>query len=88
MTWRKGGSSPDVVAGAVHHALTSSRARIRYRVGKHARLLATLPKILPERVMDALIRGHDGILRAEELRWPAQQRTRARSDRRTGLNPK
>lgn len=48
------GSSPDVVAKAVHHALTSNRPRIRYRVGKHAKLLATLPKILPESVLDAI----------------------------------
>lgn len=51
----KNGSSPDVVAAAVHHALTASRPRIRYRVGKHAKLLSTLPKILPERIMDALL---------------------------------
>jgi NAD(P)-dependent dehydrogenase (short-subunit alcohol dehydrogenase family) len=50
----KNGSSPAVVAQAVHHALTSDRPRIRYRVGKHAKLLATLPKILPESVMDAI----------------------------------
>ena len=57
----KAGSSPDVVAVAVHHALTSSRPRIRYRVGKHAKLLATLPKILPEGVMDALVRRLVGL---------------------------
>ena len=50
----KSGSSPDVVARAVHHALTSSRPRIRYRVGKHAKLLATLPKILPESLLDVI----------------------------------
>ncbi len=50
----KAGSSPDVVAEAIHHALTSSRPRIRYRVGKHAKLLATLPRILPERLLDLL----------------------------------
>jgi NAD(P)-dependent dehydrogenase (short-subunit alcohol dehydrogenase family) len=50
----KGGSSPDVVAVAVHDALTSSHPRIRYRVGKHAKLLATLPKILPESTFDAM----------------------------------
>lgn len=50
----KAGSSPDVVAEAVHHALTSSRPRIRYRVGKHAKLLAALPRILPERLLDSL----------------------------------
>lgn len=49
------GSSPDVVARAVQDALTSARPRIRYRVGKHARLLTTLPKVLPARLMDALI---------------------------------
>ncbi len=50
----KGGSSPDVVADAVQHALASSRPRIRYRVGKHARLLATLAKVLPESVFDVV----------------------------------
>jgi NAD(P)-dependent dehydrogenase (short-subunit alcohol dehydrogenase family) len=50
----KKGSSPEVVAHAVHHALTSPRPRIRYRVGKHAKLLATLPKVLPESLMDAI----------------------------------
>ena len=80
----KGGSSPDVVAAAVDHALTSSRPRIRYRVGKHARLLATLPRILPERVMDALIRRMMGF--SDENQGP-QKRSRARSERRTGLNP-
>ena len=50
----KGGSSPDVVAVAVHDALTSSRPKIRYRVGRHAKLLATLPKILPESTFDAM----------------------------------
>ena len=64
----KNGSSPDVVAQAVHHALSSSRPRIRYRVGKHAKLLATLPKILPESVMDALLRKMLGFSEAEERR--------------------
>ena len=64
----KNGSSPDVVAQAVHHALSSSRPRIRYRVGKHAKLLAALPKILPESVMDALLRKMLGFSEAEERR--------------------
>jgi hypothetical protein len=54
------------VAAAVHHALTSSRPRIRYRVGKHATLLATLPKILPESLMDALLRKMLGLSDADE----------------------
>jgi NAD(P)-dependent dehydrogenase (short-subunit alcohol dehydrogenase family) len=62
----KSGSSPDVVAAAVHHALSASRPRIRYRVGKHATLLATLPKILPESLMDALLRKMLGLSDADE----------------------
>jgi NAD(P)-dependent dehydrogenase (short-subunit alcohol dehydrogenase family) len=49
------GSSPDVVAQAVQHALTASRPRIRYRVGKHARVLATLPKVLPDWLLDEVL---------------------------------
>lgn len=50
----KSGSPPEVVAEAIHHALTSDRPRIRYRVGKHAKLLATLPKLLPEWLLDEI----------------------------------
>jgi NAD(P)-dependent dehydrogenase (short-subunit alcohol dehydrogenase family) len=50
----KKGSSPLVVARAVHHALTSDRPRVRYRVGKHARLLAALPRIFPESLLDSI----------------------------------
>jgi NAD(P)-dependent dehydrogenase (short-subunit alcohol dehydrogenase family) len=57
----KSGSSPVVVAEAVHHALTAQRPRFRYRVGKHAKLLATLPKLLPESAMDALLRRMLGL---------------------------
>ncbi len=49
------GSSPEVVADAVRHALTARRPRIRYRVGKHATLLTTLPRVLPDRLLDALL---------------------------------
>ncbi|HEY6337277.1 MAG TPA: hypothetical protein VIW68_02165 [Candidatus Sulfotelmatobacter sp.] len=48
------GSSPNVVAQAIHHALTAKRPRTRYRVGKHATLLATLAEFLPDRLLDAL----------------------------------
>ena len=48
------GSSPDVVAQAIHHALASQRPRTRYRVGKHATLLATLAAFLPDRLLDAV----------------------------------
>ena len=49
------GSSPDVVARAVHHALTSQRPRTRYQAGKHAKLLTILPKILPDRLLDLIL---------------------------------
>ena len=48
------GSPPEVVARAVHHALTAARPRIRYRVGKDAKLIGTLPRILPDRLLDAI----------------------------------
>lgn len=50
----KNGSSPEVVARAVHHALTAARPKIRYRVGNHAKLLTYLAKTLPEPLLDAL----------------------------------
>ena len=48
------GSSPDVVAQAIYRALTVARPRTRYRVGKHATLLATLAAFLPDRLLDPL----------------------------------
>jgi NAD(P)-dependent dehydrogenase (short-subunit alcohol dehydrogenase family) len=67
----KAGSSPDVVARAVHHALTSARPKIRYRVGKHARLMATLPKLIPESILDALRLRMFGISAASENPRPS-----------------
>ncbi|MFI5896228.1 SDR family NAD(P)-dependent oxidoreductase [Actinoplanes sp. NPDC051513] len=51
------GSPPDVVAGAVVHALTSSRPRVRYPVGAGAKRLLTLHRVLADRWMDRII-GH------------------------------
>jgi len=48
------GSSPDIVAQAVHHALTAARPRTRYRAGKHATLLAMLARFLPDRLLDKI----------------------------------
>jgi NAD(P)-dependent dehydrogenase (short-subunit alcohol dehydrogenase family) len=50
----RNGSSPDVVARAIHHALTAARPRIRYPVGQDARLLAMLPRLLPDRWLDEI----------------------------------
>jgi NAD(P)-dependent dehydrogenase (short-subunit alcohol dehydrogenase family) len=46
------GSSPDVVAAAIEHALTARKPRVLYRVGAHARTLVTLPRLLPARLLD------------------------------------
>ena len=46
------GSPPEVVARAVLHALTAANPRPRYVVGKHARLLTTLARVLPDRELD------------------------------------
>jgi NAD(P)-dependent dehydrogenase (short-subunit alcohol dehydrogenase family) len=48
------GSSPYVVAQAIQDALTAKRPRTRYRVGKHATLLATLGAMLPDRLLDTI----------------------------------
>lgn len=48
------GSAPDVVARAVHHALTARRPRIRYTVGKGAKVLTILPRLLPDRLLDSI----------------------------------
>ena len=48
------GSPPEVVATAVHHALTARQPRVRYRVGKHSTVLGILPRLLPDRIFDAL----------------------------------
>jgi NAD(P)-dependent dehydrogenase (short-subunit alcohol dehydrogenase family) len=86
----KNGSSPDVVADAVHHALTSERPRIRYRVGKHAKLLATLPKVLPEGLMDAIRIRMFGLTTPESASKPgtSAKRRPSGSRRQALVNPK
>ncbi len=48
------GSSPDVVAEAVHHAITAKHPRARYPVGKGARLLTTMPRLLTDGLLDRI----------------------------------
>jgi NAD(P)-dependent dehydrogenase (short-subunit alcohol dehydrogenase family) len=48
------GSPPEVVATAVHHALTAERPQTHYPVGKHSRFLSLAPRVLPQRVLDRL----------------------------------
>src|SRR5688572_2810688 len=49
------GLEPRVVAEMIGQALTSSRPRARYLVGRDAKLRAPMATILPARVMDRLI---------------------------------
>ncbi|MGI8920487.1 MAG: SDR family NAD(P)-dependent oxidoreductase [Solirubrobacteraceae bacterium] len=55
------GLPPSAVADVVAHALTSSRPRTRYLVGREAKSRAAMSRLLPDRVFDALI--------ARALRW-------------------
>ncbi|HEX2637646.1 MAG TPA: SDR family oxidoreductase [Gemmatimonadales bacterium] len=48
------GSPPEVVAPVVLQALTARNPRARYVVGKHARVLTTLARVLPDRELDAV----------------------------------
>ena len=50
------GLPPEVVAEAVGHAVTASRPRTRYVVGRDARVRALLARVLPDRALDALVR--------------------------------
>ena len=50
------GIDPLTVARSIEHALTSSRPRPRYLVGKDAKLQATLVRLLPQAARDALVR--------------------------------
>ena len=48
------GSPPAEVARAIYEALTKPQPRIRYHVGKDAKLLTFLPRILPDWLLDAM----------------------------------
>ena len=48
----RNGSDPAVVGRAVSRVLDASRPPTRLLVGKHARLLATVAAILPDRALD------------------------------------
>ncbi|HEX2329185.1 MAG TPA: SDR family oxidoreductase [Candidatus Angelobacter sp.] len=81
------GSSPDVVARAVRRALTARRPRTRYVVGKHARVLTTLPKVLPDRVLDQLLlriagmpTGFGSLAEADEQKRESVQLSPAATD--------
>jgi NAD(P)-dependent dehydrogenase (short-subunit alcohol dehydrogenase family) len=52
---RSDGVPPQEVADAVAHALTASRPKTRYLVGRDAKMRAPMAMVLPDRLMDAAI---------------------------------
>ena len=46
---------PDVIADAIVHAATSPRPKTRYPVGKGARAILLLRRLLPDRAFDVVI---------------------------------
>jgi len=57
------GSSPDVVARVVEHALTSAHPRAYYLVGKGSRILGAMPRLFPDWLLDRIRRRLFGIPR-------------------------
>ena len=51
----KNAVAPLVVAKAVEHALTAKRPRTRYLVGKDAKAVGALGRILPDRALDTIV---------------------------------
>jgi NAD(P)-dependent dehydrogenase (short-subunit alcohol dehydrogenase family) len=66
------GSPPEVVARAVRHALTAKRPRIRYTVGKGAKLLTLLPRFLPDWLLDSIRARIFGLSAFNKERLPCQ----------------
>ena len=52
---RETGSEPGEVAEVIGEALTSKRPRTRYVIGRDAKMLARMSRVLPDRVMDRFI---------------------------------
>ena len=52
----RGGMPVEDVAETVLVALTAARPRTRYQVGREAKVLARVRRVLPDRVMDAIVR--------------------------------
>ncbi|HWF56758.1 MAG TPA: SDR family NAD(P)-dependent oxidoreductase [Candidatus Dormibacteraeota bacterium] len=60
------GVEPIEVARAVEHALLSSRPRTRYPIGRQARLLIPLSRLLPDRLKDELLLRATGLPRSAD----------------------
>lgn len=52
----KNAAPPQLVAKAFEHAMFSSRPRTQYLVGKDAKVLGTLTRVLPQSVVDRIVK--------------------------------
>jgi hypothetical protein len=52
---RTEGVPPQEVAEAVAHALTASKPKTRYLVGRDAKMRGPMSKVMPDRLLDAAI---------------------------------
>jgi NAD(P)-dependent dehydrogenase (short-subunit alcohol dehydrogenase family) len=55
------GMPPEAVAEAIEKALTARRMPSRVLVGRDARMLATVRRVLPDRAFDRIVRGRLGL---------------------------
>ena len=55
------GVPPEQVAEAIEHALTASRPKTRYLIGRRAKIQARLGSVLPDRVFDRLVAREMGL---------------------------
>jgi hypothetical protein len=62
------GVSPEQVARAVGHALTANRPKVRYVVGRDARIATLGRRLLPDRLMDRMLWRRIGLPRRGTLR--------------------
>jgi len=78
------GSSPDLVAKSVAHALTTRRPRTRYLVGRKTRLAATALRLAPDRIRDFWLRASsrecDEARRSESAPEALTENGRTRND--------
>jgi NAD(P)-dependent dehydrogenase (short-subunit alcohol dehydrogenase family) len=68
------GVEPIQVARAVEHALLSRKPRSRYPVGRQAKLLIPLARVLPDRLKDELLLRVSGLPRTSDATGPTTSR--------------
>jgi short-subunit dehydrogenase len=58
--WVEKGDDPQVVADAVVKAATAKKPKLRYSAGKQSSQVRALRRYLPERIVDRILRKHNG----------------------------